>query len=315
MTTQINYPHLASMVFNTPLMCTTQLRDAVQQAILPRLLGNGVNVTLPDGDNNLTMPGIDSGDVYRMEGSTHHGVAVIPVHGIMTTRRGGIDAECREISSYERINGMYDAALESDQVEHIVLDCNTPGGSATGCFDLAERIYQSRGEKPVTAVINFSAFSAGYMIASAADEIIVPETGGVGSIGVIASHIDMSQALELNGLKITTFYRGYHKNDLTPYEPISDDAAAALDAELDDLYALFVERVARNRGLSTQAVIDTQASTYRGANAVNSQLADDVMYPQIAVNQIAQGLLNNKQSKKRKRVGVQAKAMALQAQI
>lgn len=319
MTAQINYPHLASMVFNTPLLCTTQLRDAVHQAILPRLLGGGVNVQLPAiGNTEALAAGVPERESRVIEHMTRHGVAVIPVHGILTSRRGQINADCSEVASYEKTGALLDAALNDDAVEHIVLDVNTPGGSAVGCFDFAEKIYQARSQKPITALVNYSAYSAGYMIASAASEVVVSDTSGVGSIGVIASHIDMSQALDHAGLRVTTFYRGYRKNDLNPYEAVSDDAAAVLNAELDELYDLFVSKVARNRGLSEQLVRDTEAGTYRGQKAINIGLADRFMYPQDAVNQIAQALVDRqlqRSSSGAKRIGAQAALMTMQAQL
>jgi signal peptide peptidase SppA len=312
---QINYPHLANMLFNTPLMCTPQLRDSFQGFLLNRMAG---------GDNTISMsvaalsPGVTERQDDFVDRNTHHGVAIIPVHGALVTRGGGIDAQCQEINSYERLSGLFDAALTNDAVEHIVLDMNTPGGAAVGCFDFADRIYQSRGIKPITALVNYNAYSAGYMIAAAADEIVVSATSGVGSIGVIASHVDLSQAMTDAGVKVTTFYRGHHKNDLTPYEPVSDEAVAVMDKELDDLYGMFVDNVAKYRGLSRQAVIDTQAATYRGQFAIDAGLADRVSYPQTAVDGIATALVNNKSgagSKPRSRFAVQAASMAQRAKL
>jgi signal peptide peptidase SppA len=219
-----------------------------------------------------------------------------------------------EITSYEKLNGWLDAALSNDAVEHIVLDMNTPGGAAVGCFDFAERIYQAQQVKPITAIINFSAYSAGYMIAAAASEIIIPQTGGVGSIGVIAAHVDLSKAIDQAGLKVTTFYRGEHKNDLSPYEPITDQAAAELNKGLDELYSLFVEKVAEYRGLSVKTVKDTQAGLYRGTDALKIGLANKVQYPQDAVNQIASQLASQRQAakaSKTSRVRLQAAAMQM----
>lgn len=306
---QINYPHLASDVFNTPLMCTQGLFDSVQSALIPRIIGAGSGGIQAVG---ALAAGIDEQDEERVAYNTHQGVAVIPVHGILTTRRGGIDAQCREVSSYEKSSALLDAALQSEEVEHIVLDVNTPGGAAVGCFDFAERVYQAGEQKPVTAIVNFSAYSAGYMIASAANEIIVSDTSGVGSIGVIAGHVDMSKALEANGLNVTMFYRGDHKNDLSPHEPVTDAAAAVLNAELDDLYLLFVEKVARNRGLSVETVMDTEAKTYRGQKAIDAGLADKLMYPQDAINSIAQAIIDKRAQK---RVSVSANTSASSAEV
>jgi len=308
----INYPYLASMVFNTPLLATPALLEAVQRALMPRLIGASENGASPDPA--MVDPRYTDYDQQTVEMRTTGGVTVIPVHGITTTRRGMIDANCMEVVSYEKLSSLLDAALNSDRVEHIVLDMNTPGGAAVGCFDFAERIYNARGIKPISAIVNYAAYSAGYMIASACDEIIVSTTSGVGSIGVIAAHVDLSKALDNDGLKITTFYRGDHKNDLSPYEPLTDTAAATLNAELDALYELFVESTARNRNISTAKVRATQAGLFRGEKAITAGLADKLMYPQDAVNQIAAGIAQRKTSSKPKagRIGMQAAVMQMQ---
>lgn len=319
---QINYPHIAGMVFNTPLMCTAQLLDAVQQAVLPRLIGRGVNIQLPPvlSESSALAPGVDDYADRNISYSTHHGVAVLPVHGILSTRGIGMDADCNEISSYESVGNELAAALQSDEVEEIVLDLNSPGGSAQGCFDFAEKVYQARAEKKITALVNYNAYSAAYMIASAATEVVVSDTSGVGSIGVIASHVDLSKALEAEGINITTFYRGARKDDLSPAHEVTEEAAAVLNTELDDLYGLFVSKVARNRGLSEQAVRDTEAGTYRGQQAIEIGLADRLMYPQDAVNEIAQAIADSKLEERSsagggRKIGAQAAMMRMQAQL
>jgi ClpP class serine protease len=76
-----------------------------------------------------------------------------------------------------------------------------PGGEVSGCFDLVDAIYAIRGKKPIWGILNEYAYSAGYAIASACDYVTVPRTGGVGSIGVITMHVDMSKAIDSAGLK------------------------------------------------------------------------------------------------------------------
>src|SRR5690606_36828756 len=109
-------------------------------------------------------------------------------------------------------------------VEHIVMDVDSPGGSATGCMELAEEIFNARSIKPITAISNFGAYSAAYALASSASELIVAPSSGVGSIGVIARHVDMSKRYEQAGIKVTTVFAGARKNDLSSEAPISDEA-------------------------------------------------------------------------------------------
>jgi ClpP class serine protease len=128
------------------------------------------------------------------------------------------------------------------------------------------------------------AFSAAYALASAADRIIVPRTGGTGSIGVICMHVDFSKALDGAGIKVTfiTSEGADRKADGHPEIPLSAEAYAALQADIDEMGQLFYDTVARNRGLAAAAVRDLKAATFLGAKGVDAGLADAVMAPDAA---------------------------------
>jgi signal peptide peptidase SppA len=178
-------------------------------------------------------------------------------------------------------------AVADPAVEHIVLDIDSNGGSATGAFELADDIRAASLVKPITAIVNFSAFSGGYLIAAAASNVIVSRTSGVGSIGVIANHLDVSKRDEQQGIKVTSVFAGDHKNDLTPHEPLSDQSLTFLTSMVQNSYKQFVDAIANFRGLSTQAVKDTQAGIFFGTQGVDAGLADSVETPQAAINRIA----------------------------
>ncbi len=114
-------------------------------------------------------------------------------------------------------------------VERIVLDIDSPGGSAVGAFELAADIRAMAQQKPITGIVNFMAYSGGYLIGAACSELVVSQTSGVGSIGVIASHMDRSKQEEGMGVKVTTVFAGAHKNDLSPHEPLSDQSLKYLE--------------------------------------------------------------------------------------
>ena len=174
----INLPHLAAMVFGVPHYVTRQTMDSVKAVLVPRIQGlseeAGIHMT-QEPDNN------QAPDLVQPAG----GMAVIPVHGILVPRRGQITAMCSELTSYERIRSQVHAALNDPSISEIVLDINSGGGAAVGCKELADYIFQSRQTKPITAIVNYSAYSAAYFIASACSKIVVSQTSGVGSIGVI----------------------------------------------------------------------------------------------------------------------------------
>ncbi len=99
-------------------------------------------------------------------------------------------------------------------------------------------------------------------------------TSGVGSIGVIASHIDQSGFDEKCGIKYTTVFAGSRKNDLNPHEPITSESLESLQKEVGRLYEMFLQLIARNRGLSIEKIRSTEAGLYFGKNAVDIGLAD-----------------------------------------
>jgi ClpP class serine protease len=117
-------------------------------------------------------------------------VAIIPIHGLLTKRSELFDSFFGT-TSYEEIHELISSAIEDASVRSILLEIDSPGGEVSGLFDLVDFIYESRELKPIYAIANDHAFSAAYGIASAASKIFVNRTSGVGSIGVIATHVDI----------------------------------------------------------------------------------------------------------------------------
>lgn len=179
-------------------------------------------------------------------------------------------------TGYKYLAKALERGLADPEVKQIAWVINSPGGHVAGAFQFADVLYAARGQKPMWAICDESAYSAAYLIASAVGPIHVPMTGGVGSIGVICVHFDYSKAIEKEGLKVTFFTFGAHKADGNPYEPLSDDARKRMQARIDELGEIFVATVARNRSLDADAVRDTQALTYSASEAVSIGLADKI---------------------------------------
>ncbi|WP_264337558.1 S49 family peptidase [Wolbachia endosymbiont (group B) of Dolichovespula media] len=201
--------------------------------------------------------------------------AVIAIHGILTKKPGAFD-DFLGMTSYEKIQEEIEEALSNKDIETILLDIDSPGGEVNGVFDLADFIYESRTKKRIIAIANDDAYSAAYAIASSTEKVFVSRTSGVGSIGVIASHIDQSRFDEKCGIKYTTVFAGSRKNDLNPHEPITSESLESLQKEVDRLYEMFVQLIARNRGLSIEKIRSTEAGLYFGERAVEIGVADGV---------------------------------------
>lgn len=258
----MNLPHLASRLYGTPLLLARAKLDVILSVL-------GERVNWPESD--LATPTIQK----RPSIDAPVGIAVIPVVGSLVRRTVGLDP-ASGFTSYAEIAGMVDAALADPSVEGIVLDIDSPGGEAGGVFELGERIRAADAIKPVWAVSADSAFSAAYAIGCSASRLLVSRTGGVGSIGVIAMHVDQTARDAQQGYRYTPITAGDHKNDFSPHEKLTPDAHARLQAEVDRLYGLFVDHVAAMRRLDVDAVRATEAGIYFGQDAVASGLADAI---------------------------------------
>lgn len=277
----MKFEFLAQRLFNTPLAILPGKAEVIMAALSERL---GISQIARTGPSMME----DDDVVYSSRGSNPRGgydvvagVAIIPICGTLVQKLGTL-RPWSGMTGYDGIRQNFMTAMIDPDVKAIMLDIDSPGGEVSGCFDLVDAIYSSRGTKPIWSILNESAYSAGYAIASAADRICVPRTGGVGSIGVIWMHMDWSKALTTAGFKVTFVTFGESKADGHPEIPLSGEALARFQSDIDTMGELFVSTAARNRNISAKVIRDTQARTYMGAAGVSIGLADEVLAPDAA---------------------------------
>ncbi len=269
MTNLPTMPYLASRVFGTPLLIHPRKLEVILSVVGPRM-----GMVVPETSAHQLAQISQPERVMRSDLQTPN-IAVISILGTLVRRRGAMDA-ASGLTSYASISAQIDAAINDPNVDAVLLDIDSPGGEAGGAFDLADEIVSARTTKPIWAVANDDAFSAAYAIACSAERIYLTRTGGVGSIGVIALHVDQTQRDALEGYRYTAIYAGDRKNDLSPHLPLSNEASTALQTEVDRLYEMFVSTVATNRGLDAQAVRDTQAGLFYAGDAIEAGFADAI---------------------------------------
>lgn len=217
------------------------------------------------------------------------GVALILVEGTLVNRLGSLDPWCG-MTGYDGLRTQITAALQDPAIKAIVLYIDSPGGEVAGCFDLADFIFEARGTKPVYSIVDGLACSAAYALASSTERIAASETALIGSIGVIVGHYDFSAMLDKAGVKVTLIYAGEHKADGNPYEALPKEVRADFQAEIESVYTMFVDRVARYRALSADAVRATQSRSYLAGVATGLGLNDVVAPPTEALSAIIASL-------------------------
>jgi signal peptide peptidase SppA len=252
-------------ISNRPMLMTPGALDVLMAAAHNGRMDSAVDAQFKDAT------GGSPEDLIEVE----NGVGFLTIRGPLF-QRWGIEAWWYGGMSYDVIRGAFDMLVNDATVTRIVLDIDSPGGMVSGCFELAEHIFAARGTKPIDAVANDSAYSAAYAIASACDRIHLPNSGGVGSVGVVATHLDVSRYEDRVGVTYTHIVAGSKKVDGTTHAPLSESARSDIQAEVDRLAEMFVGMVARNRGLAPEAVAALQAGCLFGPAAITAGLADAI---------------------------------------
>lgn len=179
-------------------------------------------------------------------------------------------------TGYEYIARALQRGLADGTVQRIALIVDSPGGMVAGCAECGEKIFEARSVKPIEGFAHESAYSAAYWLISATGKITVSRTGGVGSIGVVTSHTDISERMKQLGARITFIFAGKHKVDGNAYEPLPDDVKARIQVRIDELYGVFVSTVARHRDLEESAIRETEAQCFTATEAKSNGLADAI---------------------------------------
>lgn len=206
-------------------------------------------------------------------------VAVLPLHGVISPRARLVeDVSTDPGTSVDSFQRQFRGALADPEVKAIILDVNSPGGNVYGVPEMSAEIFAARGDKPIIAHVDAMAASAAYWLASAADEVVVTPSGEVGSIGVYTLHEDISRHLEGLGVTESFISAGKYKVEGNPFEPLSEEARAAMQADVDAYYAMFVDSVAQQRGVKSAEVRNGfgEGRTVLAKAAVGQNMADRV---------------------------------------
>ena len=211
----------------------------------------------------------------RMAPAVRGSVGVISVRGVMMARAPSW-MESYGIYSTERIGQVFKQAIADESIGAVVFDIDSPGGSVLGLEELSQTVFDARGPKPIIAIANNLAASAGYYLASSADKVFVTPSGEVGSIGTYIVHYDWSKYLDDAGIKPTFIFAGKHKVDGAPELPLSEEAKADMQGIVDRYYGKFVADVARNRNVTKRDVTSNygQGRVFTSEAAMEAGMVD-----------------------------------------
>ena len=204
------------------------------------------------------------------------GVALIALEGVIAKRMNMFMQISGGVSTEMAVRDLQ-AAQADASVHSIILCIDSPGGTVDGTQTLADAI--AACTKPIVSLASGTMCSAAYWSGSAANAVyIVDGTTVVGSIGVVATHQDVSKAQAAQGIKTTEIYAGKYKRITSSYEPLTKEGKQVMQDQVDYTYALFVDAVAKNRNCTADVVLANMADgrIFIGQQAIDAGLVDGV---------------------------------------
>lgn len=239
--------HIVASVFDTVWMIEEgKLRSMLD---LLEVRANGLEFNDEEIESRISIKATDE----KPEPINSDGVAVLPLHGVLAPRMSMM-MDISGGTSTEKFGQWFDAAVADPSVKAIVLDVNSPGGSARGNEELAAKIRSARGTKPIIAAVSEMAASAAYYVASAADKVVASPSAEIGSIGSYTVHAETSRADEQAGVKYTVIRSGDAKNLANEHEPLSESGRREIQERIDAYGTQFTNAVAVNRGVTAAHV-------------------------------------------------------------
>lgn len=245
---------------------------AIDETALDALLARMAQVDGQAADRALAAAVTDD----RMSGAST--IAIIPMFGEIYPRES--------VMSYyfggavvERMRAQLRKALADDTVKAIVFRIDSPGGMVDGVPEFADEILAARSQKPIVAMVDAGmAASAAYWLASQMTSISVSSSSQVGSIGVVALHLEYARMLEEDGVTPTILRSAPAKMAANPYETLPDETRAEMQAMVDTVAGQFRAAVARGRGVTPAVVRETygEGRVFLAADAKRLGLVDRI---------------------------------------
>lgn len=291
------FERICAQVFDQPLLYHPRKAETLARMMGPRLTGHPVtvvngqgtvdHVAFADGRASMGVIGDRLGRAFDKHNvvpfQVVDGVAFIPIEGTLVYKGAWVGSFSGE-TSYQGLQTQIARAKARSDVKGVVFEVDSFGGQGNGAFDTADAIRDLSKAKPTISILTDFAYSAGYMLASQARQIVMPEFGGAGSIGVVMMHADFSEALEKDGIKVTFIHAGKHKVDGNSFQALPTELFERWQAECEAMRTRFAEVVGAGRGkrFTKAAALKTEADVYDAADALKLGLVDAVGKPQEA---------------------------------
>ncbi len=205
------------------------------------------------------------------------GVAVVEMHGVIGTQV--------RVPVYTRL---LDNVAKSKRYRALLLDIDSPGGSAAGSEVLYRSLQRVAENKPVFAYVRGIGASGGYYLCCAASQVFALPTALVGSVGVIYLRPILEQLLAKVGVEFSVFKGGRLKDMSGFWRGPTAEESEKFQGLINEIYDNFVSVVAQARKLEEPKVRDlATGEVVTGLRGVELGLVDQIGDFQDALNAAA----------------------------
>lgn len=265
--------HIIQAVFGEPWLISEQGHAAIVRTLeahLPELAKLGLGdpeMKRPDGSGYCGMA------VASPQMTIENGVAIIPVGGVLASKitaieRGGGAVDYRDI-----INDLREA-VEDSEVDRIVLDVDSPGGTVLGCEECYQAVRAAADEKHLIAFTAGKMCSAALKISLPAHEIVATPSAAVGSVGVFSAFTDYSEMAKKLGINVEVFTSGKYKGMGLAGTSLSTAQRVHLQDQVDTLANEFKAQVLEHRYSVRPEAMEGQV--FSGSRAISAGYVDSL---------------------------------------
>lgn len=206
-----------------------------------------------------------------------NGIGVIDIFGALTYRP--VHSMCGEVGmSYQDLLEDVDEMI-SEGAKTIILNFDSGGGECHGCFESSDELRKKCDDAGVYLVgyVDGQSCSAAYALACACDEIVSNPSSEIGSIGVVCTILNNSEAMKMEGYQRTFIYAGEDKVPFAEDGSWKKSFIEDLQANVDSLYLDFCLHVSKYTGLGIDVIKSTQAKVFSAKDALALGLVNKVM--------------------------------------
>jgi signal peptide peptidase SppA len=285
-----DHSRICSMLFEQPHLYHPRKAETVVRMLGPRITGHAITIVNGEGGTDHVafaggrpsagVIGDRMGRAYDRAGyapfDVVENVGIISIEGTLVQKGGWVGSYSGE-TSYQGLM-MQIARAHRPEIKGAVFEVDSFGGMVNGAFEAAGAMRELSKVKPTIAILTDFAYSAAYLLASQARQIVMPAFGGAGSIGVVMMHADFSGNLEQEGIKVTFIHSGANKVAGNPYEPLPVALRDRWKAQTDVIRDQFAAVVGQGRGkrFTKAQALKTEADVYTAEEAVNLGLVDAI---------------------------------------